>query len=90
MISAVRAGVEADHLRRRCRLGILEQQQLDPRGLPREHAEIDAVRQDGSAQRKALTGVSVRPRRGRREQTFRAPHSPQARNSPTSPGTPPG
>ena len=57
MVGAVRARVEVDHMRRRCRFGILEQQQLDPRGLPREHGKIDAIWQDDGAQGKALTGA---------------------------------
>ena len=53
MVGAVRARIELDHPRRLRRVGIIEQQELDPGRLPREHAEVDAAGDDGGAQRKA-------------------------------------
>src|SRR6516162_452348 len=57
MIGAVPPRIEVDHT---CWIGagaVIEQQRFHPTGLPREHAEIDAVRKDGRAQREIPSRV---------------------------------
>ncbi len=55
MIGAMRARIEFDHPRRvRCG-GIIEQQEIHPARLPREHTEVDALTEDGGAEREAPT-----------------------------------
>ena len=59
----MRARIELDHARRVRGGGIIEQQEVQPARLPREHAEVDAVSEDGGAEREAPTRV-YRPLRG--------------------------
>src|SRR6516225_7230628 len=49
MIGAVRARIELDHAGRVRGGGIVEQQEVHPARLPRKHAEVDTVAEDGSA-----------------------------------------
>ena len=55
MVGAMRARIELDHARRVRGGGIIEQQEVHPARLPREHAEVDALGEDGGAEREAPT-----------------------------------
>jgi hypothetical protein len=59
----MRAGIELDHARRVRRVDIIEQQEVQPARLSREHTEVDALGEDGGAEREAATHV-YRPLRG--------------------------
>ena len=52
VVGTVGARIEVDDAHRLQRCGIIEQQQLDPGGLAREHAEVDTAGEDRGAQRK--------------------------------------
>jgi hypothetical protein len=57
MIGAMRARIELDHARRMRGGGIIEQQEVHPARLPREHAEIDAPGENGGTERETATPV---------------------------------
>ena len=54
----MRARIELDHARRARGGGIIEQQEVHPARLPREHTEIDAVGEDAGAEREASAGLT--------------------------------
>src|SRR5208337_1412396 len=65
MVGAMRVSIEADYPRRFRRGSVIEQQQLHSARLSREHAEVDAVGEDGGAQRKASPRARSRCRRSK-------------------------
>src|SRR5271166_6315031 len=65
MVGAMRVSIEADYPRRFRRGSVIEQQQLHSARLSREHAEVDAVGEDGGAQGKASPRARSRCRRSK-------------------------
>ena len=62
VIRAVPVGIERDDLRRLCGILVIEQQQLDQRGVLREDAEVDAAGRgaeapSGGAARRLVTAL---------------------------------
>ena len=58
VVGAMCARIELDHARRTRGGRIIEQQEVHSGRLPRKHAEIDTVAEDGGAEREASAGLA--------------------------------